>query len=231
MNSIKAMFKKQFIDTMKNRMILIQFIIMPLMAFIMTELVAKRNDEVPNSIFVTMFAAMFIGMAPLMTMSSAIAEDRERKSLRFLVMAGVKPYEYLCGVGGFILLICFIISVIFGLITGFDLFDMLKFILALFLGSATSIVLGATIGIMSKNQQIATAISVPVFMLFSFTPMIAQFNEKVEKIADVLYTQQINTIVNDITTSSTKPYIIIAINMVVFILLFLIAYNKKGLKG
>ena len=101
MRSAKAIFKKQLHDVRKNRMVLIQFIMLPMMAFVMTELVAKPAADIPNSMFVTMFAAMFVGMTPLMATASAIAEDRERKSLRFLVMAGVKPHEYLLGVGGF----------------------------------------------------------------------------------------------------------------------------------
>jgi len=225
------MFKKQFLDTMKNRLILIQFIIMPVMAFLLTELVAKGSDEIPDSMFVTMFAAIFVGMGPLLTTSGAIAEDRERKSLRFLVMAGVRQHEYLLGVGGFVLLVCTIISVFFGLIGGFQGAELIKFILILIFGSATSIVLGATIGIFSKNQQAATAISVPVFMIFAFCPMIAQFNESVERIASVLYTQQINAIVNDISMSVLKPYLIILANLAVFAVLFSLAYKQKGLKG
>jgi len=231
MRSAGAMFKKQFLDTMKNRLILIQFIIMPVMAFLLTELIAKASDEIPNSMFVTMFAAIFVGMGPLLTTSGAISEDRERKSLRFLVMAGVRQHEYLLGVGGFVLLVCSIISVFFGLIGGFQGVELIKFILILIFGSATSIVLGAAIGIMSKNQQAATAISVPVFMIFAFCPMIAQFNESVANVASVLYTQQINEIVNDISMSAMKPYLIILVNLIVFAFLFALVYRKKGLKG
>ena len=231
MRSAKAMLKKQFLDTMKNRLILIQFIIMPVMAFLLTELVAKGSDDIPESMFVTMFAAIFVGMGPLLTTSGAISEDRERKSLRFLVMAGVRQHEYLLGVGGFVLLVCTIISVFFGLIGGFQGIDLIKFILILIFGSATSIVLGAAIGIMSKNQQAATAISVPVFMIFAFCPMIAQFNDSVANIASVLYTQQINEIVNDISLSALKPYLIILANLVVFAILFALVYKKRGLKG
>jgi len=231
MRSTSAMFKKQFLDTMKNRLILIQFIIMPVMAFLLTELVAKASDEIPDSMFVTMFAAIFVGMGPLLTTSGAISEDRERKSLRFLVMAGVRQHEYLLGVGGFVLLVCTIISVFFGLIGGFAGSDLIKFIFILVFGSATSIVLGATIGILSKNQQAATAISVPVFMIFAFCPMIAQFNDSVANIASILYTQQINEIVNDISMSALKPYLIILANLVVFTILFALAYKRKGLKG
>lgn len=39
--------------------------------------------------FVTMFATMFIGMSLISAVSAVIAEDREKKSRRFLMIAGV----------------------------------------------------------------------------------------------------------------------------------------------
>jgi len=231
MRSAKAVFLKQWRDTLKNRMILLQFMMMPILAFIMTELVAKPSGDIPDGMFVMMFAAMFVGMAPLTTTAGAIAEDRERKSLRFLVMAGVKQHEYLLGVGGFVLLVCSVVSVLMGLISGYHSMELVKFILLMILGSATSILLGAAIGIFSKNQQTATAISVPVFMVFAFFPMIAQFNETVEKAASILYTQQINAMIYDLSGPGVKPMLIIIANLAAFVVLFALAYKKKGLRG
>jgi len=231
MRSTKAIFLKQMRDTMKNKMILIQFLMLPILSFIMTEMVAKADEEIPNTMFVTMFAAMFVGMTPLVTAASAIAEDREKKSLRFLVMAGVKPHEYLLGIGGFVFLLSSAASLFFALTGGFGTQDFLKFLSILLLGSLTSTLLGAAIGIFSKNQQQAMAISVPMFMVFAFCPMISQFNETVRLVANVFYTQQINTIVGDFSSPVLTPLLIILANIVVFAGLFALAYKKKGLKG
>ena len=238
MKSARAIFIKQAKDTLKNRMVLIQFIIFPVMAFVMTEFIAKGQPDIPNSLYVTMFAAMFAGMTPLTMTSGAISEDRERKSLRFLVMAGVKPYEYLLGIGGFVLVMCSLISVIFGLIGGFSGMELFKFVSVLILGSIASAILGATIGIFSKNQQSATAISTPVFMLLSFSPLIAMFNESVKKFVGIFYTQHVNNIVNaggflsdpDQAADPLKSYLIIAANIAVLLVLFFVAYKKKGLR-
>ncbi|MDR0928331.1 MAG: ABC transporter permease [Oscillospiraceae bacterium] len=230
MKSASAIFGKQLRDTFKNRMVLIQFIVFPMMAFLMTELVAKADDTIPNSMFVTMFAAMFVGMTPLM-MNAAIAEDREHKSLRFLIMAGVKPWEYLLGIGGFVLLMSSLVSVIFGLISGFAGMELIRLIAVLIIGSIASALLGATIGIASKNQQAATALGTPVFMVLAFSPMIAQFNETVEKVASVFYTQQVNILVNNASANALKPFLIIAANIAVLVILFMAVYKKKGLKA
>jgi ABC-2 type transport system permease protein len=98
------------------------------------------------------------------------------------------------------------------------------------MGAAASIMLGAAIGMLSKNQQAATALSMPIAMILGFTPMIASFNKTVEKYASILYTQQLNVIVNDFSANFTKALLVIGANMIVLTVFFMIAYTKKGLK-
>ncbi|MCL2707295.1 MAG: ABC transporter permease [Dehalococcoidia bacterium] len=230
MRTIKAIFIKQACDTLKNWMVLIQFILFPIMALIMTVLIAKPADDIPNSMFVTMFAAMYAGMTPLVTVASVIAEDKEHKSLRFLVIAGVKPQEYLLGISGFVLTVGLIVAVLFGLIGGFGGVEFVKFVLVLTLGSVASAILGATIGVISKNQQVATATVTPVFMILAFSPMFAEFNETISKMTSFLYTRQVSMLVNDFDMSLTEPVLIVLANIAVVFVLFVVAYRKKGLR-
>jgi len=238
MNSIKAVFIKQALDMFRNKVVLIQFILFPLIALIFTELVSKPNaapnsaePNMPYSMFVTIFAAVFIGYTLLTTTAGIIAEDTERKSLRFLIMAGVKPHEYFLGVCGIILLVTLPVSVVFGLIGNFSGIAIIKFICVMMCGSVASMLLGAAVGILSKNQQSAHAASMSVAVIIGFGPMITMFNETAGKILGVLYTQQINVIVNDLSAGTMRPLSVIAANIAVFAALFGIAYMKKGLKG
>jgi len=231
MRSARAIFIKQLRDVIKNKMVLFQFIIFPLVAFIMNELVAKADETMPDNIFALMFSVMFAGMTPLFMTNTVIAEDKERKSLRFLVMAGVKPHEYLLGIGGFILTMCSFVSFVFALICGFEGMDLLKFVSVLILGSCASAMLGAIIGIISKNQQAAAATGAPVFMILAFSPVIASINKTVEKMTSFLFTHQVNLLVNDLSMYAAKPFLIILANMAVLSVLFVIAYRKKGLRN
>ena len=231
MRSIKAIFSKQLRDIFKNRMVLIQFVIFPLMAFVFTEMVAKPDNNIPDGMFVTMFAGIFAGMTILSTTANIIAEDRERRSLRFLVMAGVKPYQYMLGIGGVMMAGNLLVSLVFALIGGFGGMDFIKFVAALMLGSIASTLLGATVGIVSKNQQAATATAMPLGMILGFTPMLAMFNETVKKVFGVFYTLQVDTLVNDFSAGFIKPALIILANVAVFAVLFAFAYTKKGLRG
>ena len=75
------------------------FLVFPAVALIMTLLI-DMEDFPNNNLFVTMMAAIFAGMGLINAVADSIAEDIERKSLRFLVIAGVKPHQYLVGTAG-----------------------------------------------------------------------------------------------------------------------------------
>jgi ABC-2 type transport system permease protein len=229
---MKAIFLKQAKDMLKNPMVLVIFIVFPAVALIMTYFVPiPENDFVSENMFVTMMAAIFAGMGLITAASDVIAEDIERGSLRFLVIAGVKPHQYLLGTGGFFLLAGTVTSIIFALIGSFSGMEFIKFLVIMVTGTATSITLGTVIGMWSKNRQAATSLGMPVALIVGFTPMIASFNETVEKFAGVLYTQQINVIVNDFSASLVRPLLVVASNIAVLVFLFIVAYKKKGLRG
>ena len=229
MRSIKAIFTKQAQDMFKTPMILVNFIIFPAVALLMTIFVAGSNDDIPQNLFVTMMASVFAGMGLISVVSGSISEDIEQKCLRFLVLAGVKPHQYLIGVGGYYLLAGAITSVVFALIGDFTITETLKFLAVMVSGVAASILLGATLAIMA-NRQAANALGMPIAVIIGFTPMIANFNETIERYAGFLYSQQINVIVNDFSVSLWKPLLVITANIAVLTVLFILAYKKKGMK-
>ena len=178
-----------------------------------------------------MMAAIFAGMALIPSAAGVIAEDIERKSLRFLILAGVKPQHYLLGTGGFLLLAGTVASCTFAVIGDFTAMQMLRFLVVMIIGTAGSIILGMAIGMLSKNQQAGTALCMPVAMILGFTPMIASFNNTVEKIASILYTQQLNVVINDVNAGMAKPVMVMFANIAVFLFLFILSYKMKGLRS
>ena len=232
MNRIIAIFKKQLKDTLKNKMILVQFVLFPFITFVFTEFVAKVDPNLPDTYFVTLFATMYAGMVPLVNMATIIAEEREKKSLQQLIMSNVKPYEYLLGVGSYVLILCSFGGLAFGLIGGYTGMELLRFVGTIILGVIASILLGSAVGIFSRNQGAATALAMPLALVAAFVPMVAMFNDKIEKIANVLYTQQINTLINNLSSSNftLNHFLTIGVNMLVFFMIFSYAYIKVDLK-
>ncbi len=230
MKNIAVIFKKQIRDTLKNKMVLIQFLMFPVLVVIFENVV--KIEDMPEHFFVKLFAVMFVGMAPLTCMSAIIAEEKEKNTLRVLLMSNVKPAEYLVGVGSYVFVMCSAGMAVFAVVGGYSGTELARFIAAMSVGIILSELTGAVIGIFSRNQMTATSISVPVMMLFAFLPMLSMFNDTIKSVAQVTYSQQISELINGIGDSGiqTGSLIVIAVNFVLAVILFTVAYKRKGLE-
>ncbi|MBO5267031.1 MAG: ABC transporter permease [Ruminiclostridium sp.] len=230
MKNITAVFLKQVKETFRNKAILIHFVMFPVLVIIMEN--AIKLENMPEHFFVKLFAIMFVGMAPLICMSSIISEEKENNTLRVLMMSNVKPFEYLIGVGTYVWIMCIIGAVVFAVCGGYSGKDFCVFMLVMSVGILLSALTGAVIGIFSKNQMSATSVSVPVTMVFSFLPMLSMFNESIEKIARVTYSQQMSLLINGIgnTDISVENIAVIGVNFLIAVVLFWGVYKKKGLE-
>lgn len=226
---VAAVFEKQVKDTLKNKIILVQFVMYPILAVIMQN--AIQLEDLPKNYFVILFATMYIGIAPLTSIASIISEEKENNTLRVLFMANVRGREYLLGVGAYIFLICMLGGSVFAFAGRYKGFEFGLFMCIMALGILISIVVGAVIGIFSKNQMAATSIAVIVMALIAFLPMIAMFNETIAKVSKFTYSQQLNNMMNHIGELSIGFHNIgmIGVNLLVAISLFIIAYRRYGL--
>lgn len=227
---VNAILWKQMKDTLKNKTILIQFFMFPVLTLIMENTV-KMDGMEPN-FFTNLFGVMFIGMAPLTSMASIISEEKEKNTLRVLLLSNVNPASYLLGVGIYIWAICMVGGTVIGLSGGHEGEMLLKFMFAMGVGILLSILLGAVIGVFSKNQMVATSLTVPVMMIFSFLPMLAMFNKTIEKIAGITYSQQIYQIVANLEHSnlSLETGLVLGGNFLVAVVLFWVIYKKRGME-
>lgn len=226
MRHIVAILWKQMKDTFKNKAILIQFLMFPVMTIIMEN--AMKIDNMPKHFFANLFAVMYIGMAPLTSMSAIISEEKEKNTLRVLHMSNVKAPEYFAGNALYIWSLCMLGSVVIGLAGGYQGEVLIKFMLVMAVGHLISTMLGATIGAFSKNQMMATGISVPVMMVFSFLPMLSMFNETIKSVAKVFYSQQLNLLIGNVQNLkvNTECIVVMMINVLVIGGAFVLAYRS-----
>ncbi|MDE6845757.1 MAG: ABC transporter permease [Lachnospiraceae bacterium] len=230
MKNTGIIFRKTMKDTGKNIALLIQFIMFPLMAVIMEN--AIQIEDMPEHFFVGMFAVMHIGMAPLNVTTAVISEEKEKNTLRVLLFGGVRPAEYLLGIGGYVFSACMAGAIIFAVLGGYRGKEFIQFLLIMATGIIVSMLLGAVIGIRSKSQITAATIMTPVMMVFAFLPMLSMFNETIAKIADIAYSQQIQLLLNGLasqTAPEPKSLIVIAVSAMIAAVMFTCAYRKSGL--
>ena len=236
MRAVSAIFAKQLNDFPKNISVAFLYIMYPALAAVMSFFIPV--EEGGGDFFTLVFAMMFVGSTPMITIANTIAEDNEYKSLRFLVMAGVRPHQYVVGLGAFALIMSLFPIVAFALIGGFSIDILAVFIPVALLGCVASLILGGVVGIFSKNVQQCAAIYTPLMLVISFMPFLSQFNESVNNISQIVFTHHVFLIFADASGAPLPDGFslpvsmgIIAANVLVFTVLFVVAYKKKGLKG
>lgn len=193
---ILSVLWKQGKDTLQNKEILIQFVMFPVMTIIMEN--AIEIPGMPEHYFAMLFGAMYLGMAPLLCMSAILAEEKEKNTLRVLFMSNVKPGEYLAGVGIYVWLLCMAGTAVIGAAGGYQGSGLVNFMLIMGAGLLVSIIVGAAVGVFSRNQMMATSISMPVMLILSFLPMLAAFNKSIAKIARITYSGQIHLLMGQV---------------------------------
>lgn len=228
MRNIGVIIKKQIKDTLKNKTVLIQFVMFPVLTLIFEQ--AINIPDMPELFFTKLFSVMYMGMAPLTAVASIIAEEKEKNTLRVLTMANVKAWEYLAGIGIYVWTICMAGAGVMA--TTLSSGDIPFYLGVMAAGFLISIAIGACIGIIAANQMVATSLSLPVMLVFSFMPMLAMFNDKIEKVAGIFYTQQIRELLGSMTFDGikTETMLVVAVNALLALILFFVAFKRKGLE-
>lgn len=226
MRNMATILKKQVKDTLRNKAVLIQFVMFPVMALIMTKSI--QIEGMPPHFFIMLFATMYVGMAPLVSVASIISEEKEKNTLRVLLMARVTPWQYLAGVGSYVFICCMLGAGVFCLLGNYTWRERGMFLLIMAVGILTSLMLGAAVGIGSSSQMAATSVTVPVMLLFSFLPMLSMFNDTLSRVAKYTYTEQIRLLFQSLETgeSALAGIVIIAVNVLLFGGAFAVLYRK-----
>jgi ABC-2 type transport system permease protein len=222
--NITALFQKQGKDVFKNLPVLVLFIVYPIIAVVMTQ--AMKNQEGIGTMFTSIFATMHCVFTPIVATTSILAEEKEKNTLRVLIMSNVTLREYLLSIGGFVLLATLVSGSSFLLISGLSPEKILSFLLAMVIGSLISVILGACIGLFSKNASAANGIAVPFGMVFAFLPMLANFNKGIEAVSKFTFGQQVSYLLGG-KDISLFGILVLCVNFAALIVLAAVLYRRS----
>ena len=167
-------------------------------------------------------------------MAAIISEEKEKNTLRVLMMANVKPWQYLIGTGSYVFLICMAGAGVMA--SGLPLTAVPFYMLIMAAGFLLSILTGACVGVFAENQMAATSLTMPVMMILSFLPMLSMFNDSIRKVARIFYTQQLKLCLDHIPAASLafsvfgEALAIVLINAIIITGMYVIIYKRKGLE-
>lgn len=233
---ILALSKKDAVDFFKNPTLLITSLL-PL-AFILFYKNLSFSDigsEDKNLMLFNLGVVMTCCMCGLMLASTSIAEEKEKFTLRTLMLSNISGTEFLVSK----LIVCFSFTMIGNIlvffIAGGEMKYFLLFLLCIGLGTVAISLLSAVIGIISRDQMNCGVLQVPVMLLFMVPTMFAGINSfctmlsKVTPLSAMLRIYYLGTEGELFTGEGAVKLVVLGVWIVAAYVLFMLVYKKKGL--
>lgn len=193
-----------------------------------------------NDSFITGYLLNFglifnITLMGIYVTSAALAEEKEKNTLRTLMTSSVTGIEFFLGsilpITGMIMVINLLLLPVSGSTLG-DI-NLLLYLFVTLIATLTSCIIGMIMGIFAKNQVSASTITTPVLMIFIFIPTFAGLVDSLQGISSFLFTGVISDMANAISTHTAFSLggfqlVVLIGEILISILLFLYCYHKNG---
>ena len=230
---VGALLRKELKDFSKNVNVLLMCILPIAFSLIYTNLFTQ--EEISKIHLLTLCLGMSLSLVSSYVIAMLIAEEKEKYTLRTLMLSSVSPLEFLTGKALVSLLSSIACNTVIFLIVGVDLSFLPEYLLYSSLVCISMVEIGAVIGILSANQMATGVLGVPIIMFFLMIPMFASFNPVLEKIAQFLPNHNLFVLLRSrFNGESFNSESILNLGVIlVWILvsggIFAYAYRKKGL--
>ena len=229
---VNALFKKEIKDLGKNTNVLIMFMFPIFFSIFFSNLL---GGNISGEEVLIMCVGMNLTLISSFVIAMLIAEEKEKNTLRTLMLSAVSPLEFFTGKVLITFVTSEIINVAMFFIVGVDAKYLGEYILLSTLVVFSMIGIGAIIGLIAPNQMAAGVVGMPVLIIFYLIPMFAGINKILTKTAEFLPTYNMNLMLERvfkseaIGTGSTYSIAVILIWIIIAAAAFAYTYNKIGL--
>ena len=179
---IATLFKKDFRDTSKNMNVMILLLLPPFFALLYS-LVDFGGMYLDSRFVLLLTVLMNVSLVPVSFLATIIAEEKEKNTLRTLMLSNVTAGEFLLSKALLTFLYMQAVNVILYFLTRQPADGVGRFLLVTSLSCICVILIGACMGMIAKDQMSTGVISVPFSMLLLLPPMFGQMNESVARFA------------------------------------------------
>lgn len=234
LKKIKALTKKELKSFIKNYNALLMFLLPIFFGLLYSNMYAQSTAMDKITILV-LCINMNLTLCGSFIIAMMIAEEKEKNTLRTLLLSGVSAIEFLTGKMVITLLLTQISSLILFFITGFGAKNMAWFLLFTFLVNISMVILGSLIGLIAPTQMSTGVIGMPILFLLLILPMFADYNDNFKRIATFTPNYNMNTLITHFLNSGTmsagqfRSIITIIVWILISLLAFFITYNKVGI--
>lgn len=220
---IRAIMFKQMVDMMRNKRSLLIVFVFPIF-FTILKILAEDEFGADGASFILMHSIL----VPILLVATIVAEEKEKGTLKLLLMSGVKVYEYFLGIAVVVMGYVIIAMLIFEGAGATESFDYVYVVLFNIVADLISLLIGAIIGGVTKNQTNVGPVAVPIVLIIFFLPILQMLNPKFVFGSRYLYSGILLRVMEE-CAYSTKDIVYMAINLVLVIIIFLFVFRKKSI--
>jgi len=230
---VNALIKKEMKDFIKNKNVSI-ICLLPVVYELIAINAGKLGDIMPKIDMLNMGLNMNLTLVSTFAISMMIAEEKEKNTVRTLMLSSVSPVEFLLGKALLIILFSVITNIIMYLIIGMDIQYIGHYTLWSTLVVLTMVQIGGIIGLISPNQMSTSVVGMPVLVVFLIIPLLAPLNNIFERIALLLPNYSVQVILNNLingkgSISFTYNILVILVWILIAAIVLAYTYSKKGL--
>lgn len=230
---IKALVKKEFIDFTRNNNISV-ISLLPLILVIILGTLGKNNDDFPlyGMILLSLGINMNLVFVAAFAMSMMISEEKEKQTLRTLMLSSVKPMEFIISKAVIIFAISIVTNAFIYVFTGLSMDSFLFHCLICMPLVLIMMLIGACVGMIAKNQMATSIYGMPVILIFMLLPLFQSVNPFIDKIVNVLPNQVILSLIETSIDGTLGAFpwrelFILVLWLLFSTLLFIFTFNKR----
>ena len=191
-NKLTAVAQIKWICISRNTAIMIGPLLTVAMVWIFKILYSINSGGDLSPILVSLILSLGISlnlcMDGFLMVGTAIAEEKEKHTLRVLMTSSVTGMQYFIGSILFPFVLMNIINIVVLVISGISMsqVSVVAFLLVSAAASLISCVMGMIVGLCAKNQMNANLISYPLVIVLIMIPMFGNLSEKLHHISGFL---------------------------------------------
>ena len=188
-NKLTAVAQIKWICISRNTAIMIGPLLTVAMVWIFKVLYSINSGGDLSPILVSLILSLGISlnlcMDGFLMVGTAIAEEKEKHTLRVLMTSSVTGMQYFIGSILFPFVLMNIINIVVLVISGISMnqVSVVAFLLVSAAASLISCVMGMIVGLCAKNQMNANLISYPLVIVLMMIPMFGNLSEKLHHIS------------------------------------------------
>lgn len=229
---VNVLFKKELKDIGKNANVICVCALPVLFTIIYSKIFKENSAKIAILILCLQISLVLVSQ---LVIAVLIAEEKEKNTLRTLMLSGMSPLEFLAGKALITLLTSVVINIAMFFIIGVPVQYLCKYIILTTLVALSMIGIGAVIGAFSSNQMATCIVGMPVMVIFLMIPVLANLNKALESIAKFFPNYNMNLMLirifggKSIGHESLYGMFNILAWIVIIAVCFAAVYNKKGL--